>query len=149
MEYRDKISNGLNELLLKNYHTQKGYLNAIENVEDDRLKLFFERCVADKNKFDTQLRHEIVNFGTKPQSTDSFAESLNRNWMNLKTLFSNNSELMVLEEAIKEEKSNLNTYDDFIKNTKLPKSTSNMLQAQKASIRNVIDTEQSYLKIIL
>ena len=45
MEYVDKVSNGLNELLLKNHHTQKGYLNAIENVEDSRLKLFFKRCV--------------------------------------------------------------------------------------------------------
>jgi len=32
MKYSEKISNKLNELLIKNYDAEKGYLNAIDNV---------------------------------------------------------------------------------------------------------------------
>lgn len=43
MKYSEKISNKLNELLVKNYGAEKGYLNAIDNIDNDRLKIFFKR----------------------------------------------------------------------------------------------------------
>jgi hypothetical protein len=47
MNFTEKISNKLNELLIKNYDAEKGYLNAIENVESDTLKMFFKRRASE------------------------------------------------------------------------------------------------------
>ncbi len=38
MKYTEEISNKLNELLVKNYDAEKGYLNAVDNVDKDRFE---------------------------------------------------------------------------------------------------------------
>ena len=43
MKFTEKISNKLNELLVKNYDAEKGYLNAAETVESPDLKIFFNK----------------------------------------------------------------------------------------------------------
>ena len=43
MKYSEKISNKLNEFLEKNYDAEKGYLNAANNVESKKLKIFFKK----------------------------------------------------------------------------------------------------------
>ncbi len=35
MKYSEEISNKLNQLLVKNYDAEKGYLNALNNVDSD------------------------------------------------------------------------------------------------------------------
>lgn len=41
-KYTEEISDKLNELLIKNYDAEKGYQNAAENVDSDRLKMFLK-----------------------------------------------------------------------------------------------------------
>lgn len=56
MKYSEEISNKLNELLIKNYDAEKGYLNAMENVDSPNLKIFFKRRASERSEFAKELR---------------------------------------------------------------------------------------------
>lgn len=141
MKYSEKISNRLNELLIKNYDAEKGYLNSIENVDSDRLKMFFKRRASERSEFAKELRTEILQYGEIPEDSGSFKGTMHRNWMTLKSTFSSNDEEAVLEEAIKGEKASLEVYNDLIKEKNLPPSIDALLVKHKNAIQSAINTE--------
>jgi len=114
MKYTEKISNKLNELLEKNYDAEKGYLNAAENVESPKLKIFFKNRASERSQFAKELRTEILVHGQIPEDDGSFKGTMHRNWMTLKSLFSSNDEEAILEEAIRGEKANLEEYKEIL-----------------------------------
>ena len=120
MNYREEISKKLNELLVKNYDAEKGYLNAIDNVESSDLKLFFKRRASERSQFAKELRTEILQYGQIPEDSGSFKGAMHRNWMSLKAVFSSNNEEVIIEEAIKGEEVSLEEYDTLLKENNLP-----------------------------
>ena len=88
MSYSEQISEKLNELLVKNYDAEKGYLNAMDNVEDKNLKIFFKRRASERSQFAKELRTEILRYGEVPEDSESFKGTMHRNWMTLKSTFS-------------------------------------------------------------
>ncbi|AXP80209.1 hypothetical protein CJ739_1118 [Mariniflexile rhizosphaerae] len=127
MKYAEKISNKLNELLIKNYDAEKRYLSAIDTIEDGRLKMFFKRRATDRSKFAKELRTEILRYGQIPDDSGSLTETLNRNWVNLKSLLNSNNEKVVLEAAIEFEEGILEDYNEFLKDRTLPPSIDSLL----------------------
>ena len=79
MNYSEKISNKLNELLVKNYDAEKGYLNAIDNVDNKELKMFFKRRASERSQFAKELRTEILQYGQIPEDSGSFKGTMHRN----------------------------------------------------------------------
>ncbi|OBX24760.1 uncharacterized protein (TIGR02284 family) [Gelidibacter algens] len=148
MKYSEKISNKLNELLIKNYDAEKGYLNSIDNVDSDRLKMFFKRRASERSEFAKELRTEILQYGETPEDSGSFKGSMHRNWMTLKSTFSSNDEEAVLEEAIRGEKSSLEIYNDLIKERDLPPSIDALLVKHKNAIQSAINTEMMKEEIV-
>lgn len=140
MKYSEEISNKLNELLVKNYDAEKGYLNAIENVESDRLKMFFKRRASERSEFAKELRTEILRYGEIPENSGSFKGAVHRNWMSLKSTFSSNNEEAVLEEAIRGEEASLEVYNDLIKERHLPPTIDALLLKHKNAIQAAINT---------
>ena len=59
MKYTEKISNKLNELLEKNYDAEKGYLNAAENVDSVRLKIFFKNRASERSQFCKRFKNYL------------------------------------------------------------------------------------------
>ncbi len=141
MKYSEKISNRLNELLIKNYDAEKGYLNSIENVDSDRLKMFFKRRASERSEFAKELRTEILQYGEIPEDSGSFKGTMHRNWMTLQSTFSSNDEEAVLEEAIRGEEASLEVYNDLIKEKNLPPSIDALLVKHKNAIQSAINTE--------
>ena len=140
MKYSEKISNKLNELLMKNYDAEKGYLNAVENVDSDRLKMYFRRRASERSDFAKELRTEILQYGELPEDSGSFKGTMHRNWMTLKSTFSSNSEEAVLEEAINGEKASLEEYNEILKERDLPPSIDSLLIKHKNAIQSAINT---------
>ncbi|MGJ8591895.1 MAG: ferritin-like domain-containing protein [Aquaticitalea sp.] len=141
MKYSEKISNKLNELLIKNYDAEKGYLNAIENVDSDRLKMYFKRRASERSEFAKELRTEILQYGEIPEDSDSFKGMMHRNWMSLKTTFTSNDEEAVLEEAIRGEKESVEVYNEIIKEPNLLPTIDSLLIKHKNAIQSAINTE--------
>lgn len=148
MKYTEKISNKLNELLVKNYDAEKGYLNAIENVDNDRLKMFFKRRASERSEFAKELRTEILRYGQLPEDSGSFKGTMHRNWMTLKSLFSSNNEEAILEEAIRGEEASLEEYNEILKERTLPPSIDSMLLKQKNAIQAAINTEKVHEELV-
>jgi|SRR5690606_5430578 len=148
MEFTEKISNKLNELLVKNYDAEKGYLNAVDNVDSPRLKMFFKRRASERSEFAKDLRTEIYRYGEEPESSGSINGDLHRNWMALKALFSTNNEEAILEEAIKGEEANLKEYESVLKDRNLPPSVDSLLIKQKNAIQAAINSEKVYEELV-
>ncbi len=148
MKYTEKISNKLNELLVKNYDAEKGYLNAIDHVESNRLKMFFKRRASERSEFARDLRTEILRYGEEPETSGSFKGAVHRNWMTLKSLFSSNNEEAILEEAIRGEEASLEEYNDILKDRNLPPSIDSLLIKQKNAVQAAINSEKVYEELV-
>lgn len=140
MKYSEQISNKLNELLIKNYDAEKGYLNAANNIDSDRLKLYFKRRASERSDFAKELRTEIIQYEEEPKDSGSFKGTMHRNWMSLKSTFSSNNEEAILEEAIKGEKASLEEYNELLKERDLPPSIDSILIKHKNAIQSAINT---------
>ena len=139
MKYTEKISNKLNELLEKNYDAEKGYLNALENVNSPRLKIFFKNRASERSLFAKNLRTEILSYGQIPENDGSFKGAMHRNWMTLKSLFSTNDEEAILEEALRGERASLEEYKEILKEDAFAPSTRKMLEEQQQKIQAAIN----------
>ncbi|MCB0461366.1 MAG: PA2169 family four-helix-bundle protein [Flavobacteriaceae bacterium] len=148
MKYSEKISNKLNELLVRNYDAEKGYLNAIDNVENKNLKMFFKRRASERSEFAKDLRTEILRYGEIPENNGSFKGTMHRNWTTLKATFSSNNEEAVLEEAIKGEKASLKEYDEILADSTLPPTIDSLLTKQKNAIQAAINTEKVHEELM-
>jgi len=139
MKYTEKISNKLNVLLEKNYDAEKGYLNAAENVDSPKLKIFFKNRASERSLFAKELRTEILVHGQLPEDSGSLKGTMHRNWMTLKSLFSSNDEIAILEEAIRGEKANLEEYKEILLEDVFAPSTKKMLEEQQQKIQSAIN----------
>ncbi|PKG53359.1 MULTISPECIES: ferritin-like domain-containing protein [Olleya] len=148
MNYREKISKKLNELLVKNYDAEKGYLNAIDNVESSELKLFFKRRASERSQFAKELRTEILQYGQIPEDSGSFKGAMHRNWMSLKAVFSSNNEEAIIEEAIKGEEASLEEYDTLLKENNLPPTIDNLIAKHRHAIQAAINTEKVHEELV-
>ena len=148
MKNFEKISNKLNELLIKNYDAEKGYIKASQNVGNDRLKTFFTECSDDRGKFASQIRTQILMFGETPKESGSFTGTMHRNWMDFKTLFTSNDEKVILEEIVKGEKASLEDYNEIISETDLPENIKTVLVSHRNSIKNVINNVQELEEVV-
>lgn len=148
MKYSEEISNKLNELLIKNYDAEKGYLNAIDNVDSDKLKMYFKRRASERSEFAKELRTEILRYGEIPEDSGSFKGTMHRNWMSLKSTFSSNNEELILEEAIRGEEASLEAYNDLLKERHLPPSIDSLLIKHKNAIQAAINTEKVHEELV-
>ncbi|WP_191858707.1 ferritin-like domain-containing protein [Hanstruepera ponticola] len=148
MKYSEEISNKLNELLIKNYDAEKGYLNAMENVDSPELKMFFKRRATERSQFAKELRTEILRYGEIPEDSGSFKGAMHRNWMSLKSLFTSNDEEAILEEAIRGEEASLEEYKEILNDRTLPPSIDSLLIKQKNAIQAAINTEKVHEELV-
>ena len=148
MKYSEEISNKLNELLAKNYDAEKGYLNAIDNVESEKLKMYFKRRATERSQFAKELRTEILQYGEIPTDSGSFAGTMHRNWMTLKSTFSTNNEEAILEEAIRGEEASLEEYNELIKERNLPPTIDALLIKHRTAIQSAINSVKAKEELV-
>lgn len=134
--YTEKVGKKLNELLERTYDAEKGFKKAADNVDNARLKNYFERKAQERYDFGHALKNEIRQFGQEVDKGDSLTGKAHRSWMNLKNLFSSDEEEAMLEEVQKGEKAAVEEYDDILSETNLPASTENLLKQQRQKIES-------------
>lgn len=139
MKYSEKIADKLNDLLEKNYDSEKGYQLASEKVNDPQMKRIFEIRSQNRYDFGHKLKTEIRRFGIEPDKGTSLKGDLHRSWMNIKSSLASNKEEAILEEAIRGEKAALTDYDSVIAEKDIPSSTKEILTAQRDYIKNALE----------
>jgi uncharacterized protein (TIGR02284 family) len=148
MSYSEEISNKLNELLVKNYDAEKGYLNAMSNVDDKNLKIFFKRRASERSQFAKELRTEILRYGETPEDSGTFRGTVHRNWMSLKSALSSNNEEEIIEEAIRGEEKSLKEYDQMMKENNLPPTIDELIFRHRNAIQAAINTEKVHEELV-
>lgn len=143
MNYAKEVSNKLNNLLEKNYDTEKAYKFAAENAKAPELKSFFNERAQERYGFGHELKSEIRNFGETPETGSSVKGDLQRSWMNLKTNLSSHKDEAILEEMVRGEKEAVEEYNDIMNNREIPASTTNILMKQRNAITEALNRVKS------
>ena len=148
MRFTEEVSGRLNDLLEKNYDTEKNYKFAAENTKNPELRAFFNERAQERYDFGHELKSEIRNYGEAPQKGSSFSGDLQRTWLNLKTNLSSNKEEALLEESAKGEKAAVEEYHEVLEDRTLRPTTETILRKQKdaitAALNKVRSLEQSF-----
>lgn len=148
MHYERIISERLNELLIKNYDAEKGYINAMKDVENVNIKTFFKNRAEERSKFARALRTEILTYGEIPENSGSIKGKLHRNWMTLKATFSSNNEETILNEALRGEKASLEEYNELLADSNLPSRLIELLREQRNAIEAAINSVKLYEEVV-
>ncbi len=141
--YTEKVGKKLNGLLEKTYDAEKGFKKAAENTDHSGLRSYFENKAKQRYDFGHALKSEIKMFGQEVDKGDSLTGKAHRAWMDVKALFSSDDDEATLEEAIRGEKAALEEYEDVLKETSLPSSTSTILKSQRQAIENGLSNIKS------
>lgn len=134
MKYSEEMSDQLNDLLEKNYDTEKNFKSAADDVENLQLKTLFQEMAQQRYDFGHELKAEIRNFGEEPDKGSSASSDISRGWMDLKAALSGNKEQAVLKQLVKGEEAALEEYNKVIKETNFPPTTENLLIKQRNAI---------------
>jgi uncharacterized protein (TIGR02284 family) len=134
--YTENISSSLNDLLEKTYDAEKGFKKAAENVDNPRLRSYFKQKADERYSFGHDLKAEIKSFGEDVDKGGSATGAVHRTWMDVKSLFSADSEESMLEEAIRGEKSAISEYEEVINDAAIPETTRSLLVSQKNQIQS-------------
>ncbi|WP_228850316.1 ferritin-like domain-containing protein [Aegicerativicinus sediminis] len=140
MKINEKISNKLNDLLIKNYDAEKGYREAIENADSNWMKSYFSDRVTERKRFISELKAEIINLGKDPKDSGSLSGSMHRGWMDFKTIFTKKDDEAIIEEVLKGEKSSLEEYNDFLKEPEIPSDLKKTAIKQRDTVKQAIHT---------
>lgn len=139
MKNSEEIVEMLNDLLKKNYDSEKGYKLAEEKVEDVKLKEFFRSRSQNRYEFGHELKQIIKIYGASPDKGTSLKGDLHRSWMNIKSALSLNTEEAILEEAIRGEKAAVADYDEVIAENDIPSNTKELLIKQRDHIKSALE----------
>ncbi len=138
--WTETMGNKLNDLLEKTNDAEKGFRKAAENTNHTYLKKYFQNKAQERNEFGNELKLEITSLGEEIEKKGSFTGAAHRAWMDIKALFSLDSDESTLKEALKGEKAALEEYDEILNETSLPYSTQSVLLKQREAIANDLNT---------
>ncbi|MAP80745.1 MAG: hypothetical protein CL526_06620 [Aequorivita sp.] len=136
----EKLVDNLQELLEKNYDAEKGFTKAMKDAKDANLKNFLKEQAAQRNRFATELDHEIRSLNETPKESGSFTGDLHRTWIDIKSAVAGNTDEAVLEECIRGEKASWNEYDEKLKEENFPPRIADVLQKQASEIHNTLES---------
>ncbi|MDR6301874.1 ferritin-like domain-containing protein [Mesonia maritima] len=146
MEFTEKVSKKLNQLLEKNYDSEKGYKDAAERVENPKMKDFLSEQAQKRYDFGNQLKSEIKNYGKSPDKGGSVKGAAHRAWMDLKAAVSSSKAENIMEEVQRGEQSAIDEYDEVIAED-LPPTTKDILVKQREEIKHAQQSAANFEKI--
>lgn len=138
MKYSGKISNRLNNLLIKNYDAEKGFKLALEKIDNPTTNKFLKDRSEQRGEFARELKAEILQYGELPENDGSVKGDMHRAWMNLKAAVASNEKKQLLEEVERGEKASLEEYNEILydRGLVLPPSTESMLKRHRDAIKS-------------
>ena len=147
MANTEDLGKKLNELLERNYDSEKGYLKAAENVKDTDVKAFFKIRAKERYDFGHELKTEIKKSGATPNKGTSVAADIHHSWMDLKSALSSNEEGAILKETIRGDRMAIENYNEVLKETNIPPATEEILIKQRDAIKAALEQAKTIKKV--
>ncbi len=116
----------------------QGYDSAAEHLSDDELATLYRRLAQQRRLFVQQLKEEARRLGAHFQHAGTLSGDLHRNWLELKSVFGEESDAKIIEHALTGEEAALETYDEVI-DEKIPDYLTEKLLKQRQLIAGAIE----------
>lgn len=142
-ESHKKITKSLQDLLEKNYDTEKDYLTAHESAEKKSLKEFFKKQAVRKNHFATEIDRQLHSLNERPKEPGSAMEVLSKTWINLKSSIGKNKDKILLEECLRGEKNSIEEYEKVLRKEKFPAKIEEVLRNHISEMRTTLSEIKS------
>jgi len=139
-----KIINGLNDLLKKNYDAEKGYNMVAEKTEDPVLAAFMRGKASNRYTYGHQIKDIIREMEGEIDKGTSTMGDLHRAWIDVKTALSSDKNESLLEEVERGEEQSLEEYNTFLSQDELPQSIRRIVTYQRNNIAHALGKVDEY-----
>jgi len=129
-----KIISGLNNLLAKNYDSERGYKTAAEKTNNQVLAAYFRGKASNRYTYGHQIKDILKEMGGDIDKGTSISGDLHNTWINVKAFFTGNSDESILDEVETGEEACVEEYNDFLSIPDLPDSIRRIVSYQKHNI---------------
>lgn len=138
----DDVVSTINGLIETCRDGQEGFKQAAAGVECSDLKSLFFEFSQQRAKFVGELQDVVRTLGGDPENTGSFAGTIHRGWINIKSVVTGNDEGAILSECERGEDVAKNAYKEALE-TKLPAYVQQQVQDQYAAVQTAHDRVKS------
>ncbi|MET0467077.1 MAG: PA2169 family four-helix-bundle protein [Chitinophagaceae bacterium] len=131
----------LNDLIEINNDRIAGFEKAIADIKDENidLKAVFQEYATQSRKFSQELTAAVASGGGEPETDNSFAGTMHRAWIDIKSLFGGNDRKSILAEAERGEDAIKKAYETAIKEGKLIGAAATLVAQQGVEIKAAHD----------
>ena len=126
---------GLNELLETLKDGQKGYTEALTDVEDADLKETFKKYAAQRSSYITELEDQMHKLNLHPEEESSITGTIHRAFINLKGLVTSKDRHSILAECERGEDYAKAAYENAQKIQDVPAAIKTIIEKQAAGIK--------------
>ena len=120
----------LNELVETLKDGQKGYADAMTDVEDTNLKETFKKYAAQRAEYITEIEDQMFKLNLKPDEESSVTGTIHRAWINLKAALTSKDNAAVLNECERGEEYATTAYQTALKAQDLPANLKSVIEKQ-------------------
>ncbi|WBA43348.1 PA2169 family four-helix-bundle protein [Hymenobacter canadensis] len=126
---------GLNELIETLKDGQKGYAEAMTDVEDADLKETFKKYAAQRSSYITELEDQMHKLNLHPEEESSITGTIHRAFINLKGLITSKDRHSILAECERGEDYAKAAYEKAQKIQDIPADLKAIITKQAAGIK--------------
>jgi len=134
----DDVISTLNGLIETCKDGQNGFKEAAEGVERSDLKSLFYEFSQQRSQFAGELQTLVQTLGGDPEDSGSFAATLHRGWINIKSAVTGKDEAAVLNECERGEDSAKKAYKEALEEN-LPAHVQETVHTQYTSVQAAHD----------
>ena len=120
----------LNELVETLKDGQKGYSDAMTDVEDTNLKETFKKYAVQRAGFITEIEDQMFKMDLKPDEESSVTGTIHRAWIDLKSALTSKDSKAVLTECERGEDYAVKAYQTALKAQDLPSTLKSVIEKQ-------------------
>ena len=120
----------LNELVETLKDGQKGYADAMTDVEDTNLKETFKKYAAQRAEYITEIEDQMFKLNLKPEEESSVTGTVHRAWIDLKSALTSKDSKAVLNECERGEDYAKKAYQTALKAQDLPANVKSVIEKQ-------------------
>ena len=133
----------LNELVETLKDGQKGYADAMTDVEDATLKDTFKKYAAQRAEYITEIEDQMFKLNLKPEEESSVTGTIHRAWIDLKSALTSKDNKAVLNECERGEDYAKKAYQTALKAEDLPSALKSVIEKQYQGVTEAHDTIKS------
>ena len=135
----------LNEFVITLKDGQKGYADAMTDVEDSQLKETFKKYAVQRAGFITEIEDQMFKLDLHPDTNEgsSVTGTVHRAWIDLKSALTSKDNKAVLNECERGEDYAKKAYETALKAQDLPPTLKSVIEKQYQGVQEAHNTIKS------